>query len=1132
MGTNKKYWKGLPELHNSEAFQKAQQNEFSNEISLEDLAGTDENASNGTSRRDFLKLVGFSTAAVALASCETPVINAVPYLNRPEDVTVGVANFYASTFYDGHDYASVLVKTREGRPIKIEGNELSKITKGGTSARIQSSILSLYDGARITGPMKKGSPATWKDVDGTIAKTLAETAASGKEIAILSSTIISPSTKSVIAEFTAKYPTAKLYQYDSVSYSALRNANEKVFGKKVVSSYNFAKASKVVVGVACDFLGNWLSPVEFAAGYAENRRVSKEKPEMSKHYHFESNMSLTGANADERFQIKPSEIGKVVTALFNEVAKGTGNAATSANGTVASNPEAQKAIGKVAKELCDARGKSLVVCGLNDTDVQVLVNGINKMLDNYGKSVDVENFMNTRQGDDKQIIELTADINAGKVGAIIFYNTNPVYTAPAKLGLGSALSKVPVKISFALTMDETAQICDYVCPDNHWLESWGDANPKRGHYSLQQPTIRPIFAQPRYEGTRQAQDTLLTWAGVKSDYLTYLQAYWQNRVFPMQGKYGDFYSFWSNTLHDGVLRINFPKAVEETIAPMAKDTSGKPLFEKVVPLVTGGLVSEDTDAPVADSLNSGVVASKTDDKKKGTVVPVSEPVPVVDYSAHASKAVSAKGGNWEIAVYEKVTLGNGNQSNNPWLHETPDPISKVTWDNYITMHPEDVAENKFNQMLRQDIVGSIANLTVNGVNVELPVYPSPGQAKGTIGVALGYGRNCESYKVCNGLGANAFAFLSVSNDTIQNISAEVSISATDKTHRFAATQIQHTIMGREEYILRETSLEQYKKDPKSNNPEAILTTHAGPKHVSEVDLWDAHPRPGHKWAMTIDMNTCIGCSACVVACTSENNISVVGKDEVRKSRDMAWLRIDRYYSSDMTRIKAHEEHVGARQMYLDMENPSNNPKVTFQPMMCQHCNHAPCETVCPVLATHHSTEGLNQMAYNRCIGTRYCANNCPFKVRRFNWFSYIFNSDFTDINPAQQDLGKMVLNPDVVVRDRGVMEKCSMCQQRLQAGKLAAKMEGKPLADGAIKTACQQACPTNAIFFGDANDEESLVSKIRKDERNYYLLEELGVKPTVSYLVKVRNQDSPILWEAEEHAVTEKSSPNKEEKHS
>ena len=1110
MGSTKKYWKGLPELNESPEFLKQSNNEFSEDLPLEGIL-SEEKSSGSTSRRDFLKVMGFTTTAAVLASCETPVIKSIPYVVKPEDVTPGVANFYASTFYDGHDYAPVLVKTREGRPIKIEGNEKSEITKGGTSARVQSSVLSLYDSARLTGPTSKGGAATtWENADDSIIKQLMEISKSGKEIAILSSTIISPSTERVIAEFKSKYNTAKLYQYDSVSYSALRSANEKVFGKKDIASYDFSKA-KVIVGFACDFLGTWLSPVEFASQYSQTRKVNKEKTEMSKHYHFEANMSLTGANADERIRVTPSEIGKVVTLLYNAIAKKTGG--SSAADVKLENSKANSAINKIAEELLSAKGSSIVVSGLNDVHVQVLINGINQMLENYGKTIDLDIPLYLKKGDDKEFMQLVSDMNSGKVGAIITYNCNPVYSAPSSLNFSSAYSKVGLKISFSQTMDETSEKADYVCPDNHYLESWGDANPKRGHYSFQQPAINQLFASPRHEGTRQVQDTLLTWSGIKTSYYSFLQAYWKQKTQSVT----NFYGFWNKSLHDGVLKVPVSKLPKEElpVSPLEIDTTGQLKITGVAPLLGIDLDSNSVSIPSQE--DKALANPEKVEKSKTENEVIAESKPVVDFTSAAKSASGLSKGKWELMVYEKVGLGNGNQSNNPWLMELPDPISKVTWDNYITMSPEDIEEQKFLGMKRQDIEATVANIKLNGVSIELPVYPQPGQAKGTIGIALGYGRTAASLKVCNGIGANAYQMLTVGADSISPISCHVELSGTEKTHQFAATQIHHTIMGREEFILRETSLKQYKADPKSNNPEALLTTHTGPKHVNEIDLWADHDRPNHKWAMVIDMNSCIGCGACVVACTAENNVAVVGKDQVMRTREMHWLRIDRYYSSDMTREKAAQDHVGAMDMYLEMENPSNNPKVTFQPMMCQHCNHAPCETVCPVLATSHSNEGVNMMTYNRCIGTRYCANNCPFKVRRFNWYNYNENPDYAIVNPAQSDLGRMVLNPDVTVRGRGVMEKCSMCAQRTQEGKLKAKKAGEPIKDLSLKTACQQSCPTNAIVFGDANDEMAMVSGLRNDERNYYLLEELGVKPNISYLVKVRNQDEEIVWEAEEH---------------
>lgn len=1099
---SKKYWKGLPELTESPEFTQSKKNEFAEPLPIgEFLAGkTEEESDKGTSRRDFLKVMGFSTAAVALAACETPVNKAIPYVVKPEEITPGIANWYASTFYDGHDYASVLVKTREGRPIMVQGNELSKVTNGASTARSQASVLSLYDGSRLNGPMVKKSYTTWKNADDVVAKGLG----SGNAV-LLSSTIISPSTKAVINAFLAKNPGSKHVTYDAISYAALTKANKNVFGKAVISSYDFSKA-KVIIGVACDFLGTWLNPIEFSGQYTKGRKVSRESMDMSRHYQFEANLTLTGANADYRYMVKPSEYGKVLTAIFNQVASATGNATVSAD-TKLSIGDASTGLTKAVKELIANKGKSLVVCGSNDEHCQTLVAGINKMLDNYGTTVDNTNFFRLKQADDKAFIDLVADMAAGKVSTLITYNCNPVYTAPAALKFADAYAKVTTKVSFAQSLDETAALADVVCPDHNYLESWGDAEPKRGHYSLQQPTINPVFAAPRHEGTRQAQDSLLKWSGVKTDYLSYLQGFWNNHIFPQQGKHLDFASFWANTLHDGVLKVSVYKDILD--APMQiNDSTGK--------VIMAGVAS-----PIAESLANDSVAPTVGPKPAAKAVAAVETAyPTADYSKAASMATASKGSEFELVIYEKIGLGNGNQSNNPWLQELPDPISKVTWDNYITMSPIDVAAKGLNQMLRQDIDGTLVELTINGTTLKVPVYPQPGQAPGTIGLALGYGRTAETLKVGVNVGVNAFPFVSVINDTFQNVVYSAAVGKSVGTHRFAATQIQHTIMGREEQLLREVSLKEYKDTPKEVwNPIAALPVHGGGKKpVGEIDLWDEFPRMNHKWGVTIDMTTCIGCAACVVACQVENNIAVVGKEEVAKTRSMEWLRIDRYYSSDVTKESAQADGLLAtRKMYIDMENPSANPKVTFQPMMCQHCNHAPCETVCPVLATSHSTEGLNMMTYNRCIGTRYCANNCPFKVRRFNWFNYNGNPDFADINPAQQDLGRMVLNPDVVVRSRGVMEKCSMCVQTIQAGKLQAKKEGRPLKDGDIKSACASACPTGGITFGDLNDTEADIVKTRNDDRNFFLLEEIGVKPTVSYLLKVRNQDEAI-HNHEEHA--------------
>lgn len=1058
----KKYWKGLEELNNNPEFVQKAGQEFAEQIPVEEFLGDSNLGSGGTNRRDFLKFLGFSVTAASLAACEAPVNKAIPYLVKPEEVTLGEANWYASTYYDGRDYSPVLVKTREGRPIKVKGNNL--YSNGGPNARVYASVLSLYDSSRLKGPSKDGNQVGWSVIDKEIADKLNAISAKGGAIRILSSTVISPSTKAAIEEFAGKYPNTKHIQYDSISYAGIAKANARSFGKEIIPTYHFDKA-KVIVSIGADFLANWIE--DYSVPYAKNRKVSKERTEMSRHFQFESNLSLTGANADERVPVKVSEQGKVVVNLYNAVAKLSGGSTLPSSGL-----SSDAMIAKAAQELVASKGNSLVVSGSNDTDIQVIVNGINELLGNYGNTIDLNTPSYLNQSNDQGFADLVSEMASGKVDALITYNTNPVYTAPAALKFADAYAKVGLRISFADRADETASLAQYICPDHHYLESWNDFNPKKAIYSLSQPTIRPLFAAPN-SGTRQAQESLLKWAGNNSDFHAYIQKVWNERIFPQQSVQTNFVDFWNKSLHDGIIEVN--KGTEAVAA-----------------------------APVKDKAPAAVTEPKDEIK---TVVSA-------NLGESAQRINAVKSSELELALYEKVGIGNGNQANNPWLQELPDPISRVTWDNYVTMSPVDVKARNLNLMERQDREASLVKVTVNGVTVELPVVPQPGQAIGTIGIAVGYGREKAgklSEQTKTVIGKNVYPFVSMSNGT-QNYNAyNVTLEDMHASTEIAGTQVHHTLMGRD--IVRETVLEEYKKDNRAGSYPEMLVTHSGEKVASTVDLWDEHEKLGHRWGMTIDLNSCFGCGACVVSCTSENNVAVVGKDQVIKTREMHWLRIDRYYSSDMSKEVAKETGTGAIDMYLQMENPSaENPKVVFQPMLCQHCNHAPCENVCPVLATNHSSDGLNQMTYNRCVGTRYCANNCPYKVRRFNWFNYNENSDFT-FNPTQDDLGRMVMNPDVVVRSRGVMEKCSMCVQRIQAGKLDAKKAGRKLIDGEVVTACQEACPTNAIIFGDLNDPESAVAKLRRAEeegRNYFVLDEVGTKPTVSYLTKVRNCEETI----------------------
>lgn len=1073
MANETKYWKGLAHLNNDSSVVEKNQNEFAEYIPVEEFVTDKGTLEANTSRRDFLKFLGFSTVAATLAACEAPVIKSVPYVNRPDEIIPGVANWYASTFFDGHDYSSIVVKTREGRPIKIEGNTLSKVTMGGTNSRTQASVLSVYDSTRLRGPKAKSGAAwadkSWEDVDKEIGGKLA----SAKGIAIVSSTIISPSTYRAIGEFSAKYKNVSHVTYDAVSYSGMLKANLSSFGKAMIPTYNFDKAD-VIVSLSCDFLGNWISPVEHAKQYSMTRKVSADKKTMSRHYQFETMLSLTGANADERFPVKPSQLGQVALGLLNGVG-GAGSASSVLS----------KEIQTVAEALKAAKGKALVVCGSNDAAIQLVVNEINKAIGAYGTTINtsVEDF--THQGDDAAMKNLVEKLGSS-VDTVIFYNSNPVYSAPKALGFEAALKKVSTKISFASHVDETAALCDYILPDHNYLEAWGDHMPRTGHYSLQQPAIRPLFS------TRHAQESFLRWADNKKDYLSYVKETWQG-MQGMQNVYGDFNAFWINCVRDGIFEGTAPVKTEE--APVA-----------AIKTVTVENDSVKADQPAVVTTAAGRGISFTG----GTI----------SLDDAKSQIAAMKGGKFELAIYSKTSIGSGNQANNPWLQEMPDPISKITWDNYVTMHPADAqamnlfgVETESGMMVRFDQMEDnldLVNVTANGHTVKLPVWVQPGQAKGTIGIAVGYGRKGFNEYVDN-IGQNIFPAVAITASGTMGFDAyEASVAKVDgETYRIAATQTHHTMMGRNTDILRETTLAEYLKDERAGNPAVTMHTYKGEQAVEDVNLWNDFERPVHKWNLAIDLNSCIGCGACVVACTIENNVPVVGRDEVRKSREMHWLRIDRYYSSSTVKAEAEEKgEMGTMELYRNMENPTfDNPKVAFQPVMCQHCNHAGCETVCPVIATTHSNEGLNQMTYNRCVGTRYCANNCAYKVRRFNWFNYVEYHRFKGLNPAQDDIGRMVLNPDVTVRARGVMEKCSMCAQRIQAGKLEAKKAGRKVIDGEIKTACMQSCPTDAIIFGDVLDPESKVAKMVKDGRKFEVLEVVGTQPNVFYMTKVWNRE-------------------------
>ncbi len=983
----KKYWSSIEVLEGTNSEPK--DNEPAIESNFLDVIDK-EIKGNPTSRRNFLKFCGFSFAGAAIASsCENPVKKAIPYLNKPEEVNPGVANHYATTYYDGFEYNSIIVKVRDGRPIKIEGNPLSSISRGRTSAKVQASVLGLYDNTgRLKKPVKDKLQTTYKVADTEIVARLKDVAAAGQQTVILTSNIISPSTHAVINEFLSVYP-GKHVTYEPVSASAMLLANKQSFDITGIPDYRFDKA-EIVVSFDADFLGTWLSPVEYAFRYGIARDLQNGKKQLSKHYQFETGYSITGSKADERIAVKPSEIPFLVAQLYNELA-GKGNTGQSANA----------AITRIAKELKNLPGKSMIISGSNDPDVQIVVNAINNLLNNYGNTLDIKTLLLTQQAIDSDMDQLVDEMNADTVGGLILWNCNPVYDYHNKEAFINGLKKMKFTVSMNSNMNETNEHFRYILPANHLLESWDDALPKTGIYSLAQPTIRNLF------NTRQPQDSLLTWLGQKTDYYTYLKDYWIKNI--LKGTEAD----WNNTLQKGVYEVSSSEDQNDQMQNNAISFNN---------------------ALLSDSLQAILSAPKPD--------------------------------KIEVSLYTNIKLGKGNHTNNPWLLELPDPLSKVSWDNFASVSEKTAADLKVN------IDGMIS---IN--NMIFPVYIQPGQADNTISLPLGYGQQ-KIGKAGSGIGENSYKLVKVVQQNRQFYNADADIKPAEGEFKLAISQRHGSLEDRP--IVRETTLSKYQESPDAGNE---LHEEFEKKHVT---LYKEVTFPGHHWGMGIDLNKCVGCNTCVIACQAENNIPVVGRDEVRRTRIMHWMRIDRYFA-------------GKR----------DNPEVVFQPLLCQQCDNAPCENVCPVSATNHSNEGLSQMAYNRCVGTKYCINNCPYKVRRFNWFRYATNEKFN--YHMNSDLGRMVLNPDVTVRERGVVEKCSFCVQRIQEKKLNAKLEDRTIADGEITPACVQCCPADALVFGDLNDPESKVSKLFKEPRNYHLLEELHTLPSVGYLTLVRNKEESDL---------------------
>ncbi|MBM3990511.1 MAG: 4Fe-4S dicluster domain-containing protein [Planctomycetes bacterium] len=957
-----------------------------------------------SSRRSFLRTVGFGIASAAMAGCSRgPVRYVVPSLAPSPEILPGRAYWIATTCGACSAGCGVLAKCRDGRPIKLEGNRAHPASLGGLCAVGQASVLSLYDSMRLDGARRGGASASFEDCDRELTRIFAELERSGGRVRLLTGSVHSPSTRAAIARFVARFADGRHVSYDPLPASATLTAYELLFGRRLLPSPQFERA-RTILAFDADFLGTWISPVEFGAAYTRGRELAPGAK--FRHIQLESRLSLTGSRADERVLLAPWETAPALAGLCAELERLAGLPSRLAQ--LGATPRSER-IAALAHEVWASRGASLVLCGIDELESQLLCAYANELLGNHGATLDLARPSQRRLGDERALGELAAELDAGSVDALVIAGVNPAYDLGGRLALARA--KHVIVASEAL--DETAVAAGWVCPAPHALEAWDDGEPREGLFVLTQPTV------PALRSTRSLRASLARWSGDARSDRDLVRAHWRSEIFPRSGE-SDFDLFFERALQAGFVELE-PRA--------RRSLAFRP--DALAQL-----------APRAQSPAPGALA---------------------------------------LVLYAKVGLLDGRHAHNPWLQELSDPVTKIAWDNYACLAPTTAATLGIGE-------GDVVRVHTEQGAIELPAHLQSGQHEGVVAVALGYGR----------VGTGRFARVgphwldaqpTVASDGVVGVHAgplvvwgsagrsfagaparldrlarNVSLACTQDYHslELPAALASHGHEVRD--AVRSTSHAEHAADP-----HAVARS----KHpVADQDLWPDDHRGERRWGMTIDLARCTGCSACVIACQAENNVPVVGKDEVLRHREMSWIRIDRYYQGEGEELRT-----------------------LHQPMLCQHCAHAPCESVCPVLATVHSAEGLNQQIYNRCVGTRYCSNTCPYKVRRFNWFDY----------PHEDALANQALNPDVTVRSRGVMEKCSFCVQRIQEAKARASVEGRALADGDVQLACQQSCPANAIVFGDLENPSSRVSASASDPRAYTLLEELNVQPSIRYLAHVHS---------------------------
>ena len=1039
--SGKEYWRSVEEFSDAPEFDEFVKNEYPQHA---------EDWEDGLSRRNFIKVMGASLAFAGLTGCVIqPAEKIIPYVKQPEELIPGKPLFYATAMTLGGEATGLLAKSNEGRPTKIEGNPDHPQSLGATDVRAQASLLDMYDPDRSQEVVFRGTPSTWQRFMTEVRAKLDENRVDGGAgVRFLTETVTSPTLIAQMRQILAELPNAHWYQYEPVNKDNVMAGAKLAFGAPVQPIYKFDQAARVL-SLDKDIFSDF--NVRYIKDFNKARVYNEEKKEINRLYAIETTMTLTGAKADHRLAVKPSQMTEIAKAIASAVG------VSGANSTYTENAQW---IQTMAKDLQANRGKSIVIAGDNQPPaVHALAHAMNQTLGNVGTTVTYiepfQPFADVLQVD--QLRQLITEIDSGAVKMLMILGGNPVYNTPSDLKLNAERmrNKIPFTVHLGHYSDETAELCYWHISEKHYLESWGDTRAYDGTVTVVQPLIQPLYES---HSIHEVAQLFFKENYDKKDY-DIVKENWQKQGFS-----------------------NAPKALTTTAAagnPVGQTTSANSTQNQAAN-PTGGSVSptgKNFDENWRKVVHDGIVPNTAATAKSVTF----------NGAFLNQPTAPVTGGNLEISILPDPSVYDGRFTNNGWLQELPNPLTKITWENVALISPRTAEALQINRKVDDEefvggsqgttfintkggnLLSDAVRLKMNGAEIrqDVPMWITPGQPDGVITIYMGYGRT-RAGRIGSDIGYNAFD--AQTSGAMCSGFGEISKTGEQKT--IASSQIHFNMEGRD--ILRTWDVNLV--EPLGEESKKKEEEEAG----YDTSMYPGFQYTGNKWGMTIDLNSCVGCNACVIACQSENNIPVVGREQVERSREMHWMRVDAYYSGD------------------DINNP-DGPH--FQPLLCQQCEQAPCEVVCPVHATVHSAEGLNDMVYNRCIGTRYCSNNCPYKVRRFNFLLY------QDWNTPQY---KLMRNPEVTIRSRGVMEKCTYCVQRIASARIEAEKDDRRVRDGEIVTACQSVCPADAIVFGDLNDPNSQVVKLKKDPRNYVLLNELNTQPRTTYLAGLKNQSKEM----------------------